>query len=343
MAVDVYVPISDGSRLSGIVVIGPKYTGVPYQPAELELMQILADQTVVALQNARLYRALGEQNEKIRQLNTSLVHQNERLEMMDRVKTDFITIASHELRTPLAQVKGYTDILATLNDDHALTFRQLREIVGQVDRATDHLENVIAAMLDASQIDVAGVQLNFTTTTLEAVLSLALEPLAGAMRERRIRYLQSGIAELPPLQADLRRLSQAFGNVIGNAVKFTPDHGQIMVMGALIPGQNGQEYVEVTVADSGIGIDPQYHELVFEKFFRIGNIQFHSTGHTKFRGAGPGLGLPIARGIIAAHNGRIWVDSEGEDEARLPGSRFTVILPLNHAAENGHAAQIKSV
>ncbi len=338
MAVDVYVPISDGSRLVGIVAVGPKHTGVPYQSAELELMQILADQTVVALQNARLYRALGEQNEKIRQLNTSLVHQNERLEIMDRVKTDFITIASHELRTPLAQVKGYTDILATLNDDRALTFRQLREIVGQVNRATSHLESVISAMLDASQLDVAGVQLNVITTTMEAVLNLAIEPLAEAMRERRIRYLQEGIIELPPITADLRRLAQAFGNVIGNAIKYTPDYGQIVVTGALVPGQSGQPFVEITVADSGIGIDPQFHELIFEKFFRIGNIQFHSTGNTKFRGAGPGLGLPIARGIIAAHDGRIWVDSEGEDEERLPGSRFTIILPLKQHTENGHVA-----
>jgi signal transduction histidine kinase len=336
LAVDVYVPISDGSRLVGIIAIGPKHTNVPYQPAELELMQILADQTVVALQNARLYRALGEQNEKIRQLNTSLVLQNERLEIMDRVKTDFITIASHELRTPLAQVKGYTDILSTLNDDRELTFRQLREIVGQVHRATDHLEHVISAMLDASQLDLAGVQLNFVTTTLEAVLELALEPLAEAMRERRIRYIQDGIEDLPSLEADLRRLSQAFGNVIGNAVKFTPDHGQISVTGSLVPGPDDQAYAEVTVADSGIGIDPRFHELIFEKFFRIGNIQFHSTGNTKFRGAGPGLGLPIARGIIAAHDGRIWVDSEGEDEERLPGTRFTIILPLKHEPQSAH-------
>jgi signal transduction histidine kinase len=259
---------------------------------------------------------------------------------MDRVKTDFITIASHELRTPLAQVKGYTDILTTLNDDRVLTFKQLREIVGQVHRATDHLESVISAMLDASQLDVAGVQMNFTTTTLDSVLSLALEPLTDPMRERRIRFLQSGITELPPLEADLRRLSQAFGNVIGNAVKYTPDHGQITVIGTVVPGQSGRQYIEVTVADSGIGIDPQFHELIFEKFFRIGNIQFHSTGNTKFRGAGPGLGLPIARGIIVAHDGRIWVDSEGEDEERLPGSRFTIILPLKHYVENGYTPQI---
>ncbi|KAA3661937.1 MAG: sensor histidine kinase, partial [Chloroflexi bacterium] len=73
---------------------------------------------------------------------------------------------------------------------------------------------------------------------------------------------------------------------------------------------------------------PKFHDLIFEKFFRIGDPQLHSTGSTKFKGAGPGLGLPIAKGVIEAHGGRIWVESDGEDEDRLPGSRFHVILPL---------------
>jgi signal transduction histidine kinase len=97
----------------------------------------------------------------------------------------------------------------------------------------------------------------------------------------------------------------------------------------LIPSENGNnDFIEVVVIDHGIGIDPKYHELIFEKFFRIGDPQLHSTGSTKFRGAGPGLGLPIARGVIAAHDGHIWVESEGEDEKRLPGSHFHITLPI---------------
>ncbi|MCA9970501.1 MAG: GAF domain-containing protein [Anaerolineales bacterium] len=329
MGMDVYVPIGTGEELNGLIVVGPKQSGFPYQPDELDLMQTLADQTVISLQNARLYSELGEQHDRIRQLNVDLVGQNERLEIMDRIKSDFITIASHELRTPLTQVKGYADILAAMNDEGILTRDQTREIVGHINRASLQLETLITAMLDASQIDAAGMQLTFMETTLETVLRLAADPLRNAMQTRRIHYEVHGMDKIPPLHADFKRLVQCFTNLIGNAIKYTPDHGTVSVSAHLLSGQPGEsDHVEIIIADTGIGIAPKYHELIFEKFFRIGDPQLHSTGSTKFKGAGPGLGLPIARGVIEAHHGRIWVESTGEDEIRLPGSQFHVILPL---------------
>ncbi len=329
LAMEVYVPISGGQELEGLIAIGPKSSGLPYQHNELELAQILADQTVVALQNARLYSELGSQNDQIRRLNLDLMSQNERLEIMDRVKSDFITIASHELRTPLTQVKGYSDILASMNDENALTRDQTREIVSHINRATVRLEGLISAMLDASQIDVEGMQLSFVETRMDTIIRLASDPLAPAIRERRIVFSLEVPADLPPLQADFKRLVQAFTNLVGNAVKYTPDHGSIKVEASLVPGLNGEgDFIEVVVADTGIGIDPKFHELVFEKFFRVGDPQLHSTGNTKFKGAGPGLGLPIAKGVIEAHGGRIWVESPGEDETHLPGSQFHVLLPV---------------
>jgi len=329
MAMEVYVPVSGGDKMDGLFAIGPKRSGVPYQPGELELIQILADQTVVAVQNARLYSELGEQNEQINQLNVDLVHQNERLEVMDQVKSDFITIASHELRTPLTQVKGYADILSAMNEEDALSQEQTREIVGHINRATMRLESLISAMLDASQIDVEGMQLIFMETRIDTIVRLAMEPLNQAIRERRISFTTQNLEDLPNVQADFKRLVQTFTNLLGNAVKYTPDHGNILVEGSLIPSDNGEnDYIEVNIIDSGIGIDPKYHELIFEKFFRIGDPQLHSTGSTKFKGAGPGLGLPIARGVIEAHEGHIWVESDGEDEERLPGSRFHMTLPV---------------
>ncbi|GIK58064.1 MAG: hypothetical protein BroJett015_37270 [Chloroflexota bacterium] len=325
---EVYVPVGSGDELESIIAVGPKLSAVPYQPGELELMQILADQTVVALQNARLYSELNIQNEQIRHLNTDLTEQNERLEIMDRVKSDFITIASHELRTPLTQVKGYSDILAAMNDENALTREQTREIIGHINRATLQLESLITAMLDASQLDVDGMQLTFVKARIDTILRLAGEPLAQALRKRRIQMMVEGVNDLPAIYADFKRLVQAFTNLLGNAVKYTPDNGRIHVTAALIPSVDREEYIEIIISDSGIGIDPQYHELIFEKFFRVGDPQLHSTGSTKFKGAGPGLGLPIAKGVIEAHGGKIWVESEGEDESRLPGSRFHIILPV---------------
>ena len=101
---EVYVPVHSDQEVTGLIALGPKSSGFPYRPSELELVQVLADQTVIALQNARLYSTLNQQHDQIRHLNTDLRQQNERLETLDRVKSDFITIASHELRTPLTQV-----------------------------------------------------------------------------------------------------------------------------------------------------------------------------------------------------------------------------------------------
>ncbi|NKQ34855.1 MAG: GAF domain-containing sensor histidine kinase, partial [Chloroflexi bacterium] len=332
MAMEGYVPISDGGDLAGIIAAGPKGTGLPYQSNELELMQTLADQTIVALQNARLYSVLNAQNEQVRLLNEDLVDQNEKLEVMDRVKTDFITIASHELRTPLTQVKGYADILAAMNEENALSRDQTREIVGHINRATLQLEGLITDMLETSQLDVDEMRLTFVKTRLQSIIKLAMEPLIQALRERRITLTQEGVDELPPIYADYKRLVQAFTKLLGNAVKYTPDDGRITVTATLVPSADEEkEYFEVIIQDSGIGIDPKYHELIFEKFFRIGDPQLHSTGSTKFKGAGPGLGLPIAKGVIEGHHGRIWVESEGEDEQRMPGSSFHIILPVKPA------------
>src|SRR5690606_33710134 len=155
----------------------------------------------------------------------------------------------------------------------------------------------------------------------------AVGQFGNALRQRNLLLKMRGIEALPSLRGDYRRLVQAFANLIGNAIKYTPDHGTVTIEGTIIPGGDGAEFVEVVIADTGIGIEPQFHQLIFEKFFRIGDPELHSTGMTKFKGAGPGLGLHIAKGVVEAHGGSIWVESEGEDEERLPGSRFHVILP----------------
>ena len=329
LGMDVYVPICQGNQLNGIIALGPKKSRLPYAANELDLLQTLADQTLVALQNARLFSELNGQNEKIRLLNDDLRQQNDRLEIMDKVKTDFITIASHELRTPLTQVKGYADILAAMNEENILTREQTREIIGHINRASLQLEKLISAMLDASQLDVNGMRLTFVQTRLDTVLRLATEPLYQALRERRLTLNIQNVDDVPHIYADFKRLVQAFSNLMGNAVKYTPDGGTISVMAVILPGEDEiTRYVEIVVSDSGIGIDKKYQDLIFEKFFRIGDPQLHSTGSTKFMGAGPGLGLPIAKGVIEGHGGRIWVESDGHDPENLPGSKFHVILPV---------------
>ena len=117
---------------------------------------------------------------------------------------------------------------------------------------------------------------------------------------------------------DPERLLQVFRNVLTNAIKYTPDGGCVTVDGRKLPG-----FIEIIVRDTGIGIDPEDQSIIFEKFTRLGNISLHSSGKTKFKGGGPGLGLHIARGIIEAHGGAIWVESPGMTKRRCPAPPST--------------------
>jgi signal transduction histidine kinase len=129
-------------------------------------------------------------------------------------------------------------------------------------------------------------------------------------------------------------LNKLFSNLLYNAIKYTPDGGCITVSGQYWPADNhdpAASFVEIMVSDTGIGVDPKVQELIFTKFYQTGPVSFHSSGKTKFKGGGAGLGLSIARGIVEAHGGRIWVESEGHDEQACPGSKFHVVLPIKQS------------
>ena len=328
---EVYVPIHSQSVLSGVIALGHKLSGDAYSSTDFNVLMTVADQTAVALQNARLVTDLKQANRAITQLNDELTRTNRRLEKLDQAKTDFIQIASHELRTPLTQVRGYADILADSVREGNPSLPQVVQISQGIGRATIRLEEIIAAMLDVSQIDAEMLAISRTPMTVASVVRFATDSYKDAVKNRRQTLTVEGIDDLPPVQGDFQRLCQAFTNVLGNCIKFTPDGGKISLAGRTIDskqaGEVGTTFVEIVIADSGIGINPEDQELIFEKFYRVGPVELHSTGQTKFKGAGPGLGLPIAKGVIQAHGGKIWVESEGMDETRFPGSKFHILLP----------------
>ncbi len=324
-----YAPIISDESLIGLLAIGPMTSGVPYRANELKVLQVLAGQTVAALTNARLFDDMKNLNVEIRDLNEDLRSSNERLQTMDQVKTDFITIASHELRTPLTQIKGYVDILDAMADDGTLSSGEGQQLISRIGRAADQLETVISAMLDVSQIDVDAMALNWTEVRLESVLRIALEPLVEAIRERRLALTLRGFRDLPAIEGDFQRLVQVVSNLASNSVKYTPDGGKITISAEVIEDQDGNaQEIELVFSDTGVGVDPQDQVLIFDKFFRTYDPKMHSTGSTKFQGAGPGLGLSIVRGIVEAHGGRIWIVSTGHDPESCPGSEFHVILPV---------------
>jgi signal transduction histidine kinase len=267
---------------------------------------------------------------QIESLRISHIAAKEQMHRLDDVKTDFVTIASHELRTPLSQIRGYADILDALYEQDMLNSDQLGDMIFNIRKAAERMEEIIAAMLDVSQLDVNAMDLRFTEVTLESVLRLAIEPLTEVIKQRKINLTARGLRGLPTIQADMQRLVQAFRNVIINAIKFTPDGGRIEITASLRPTipPEDKAYLLVAITDTGVGINPDHLELIFHKFFRGYDPGLHSTGAYKFMGAGPGLGLTIAKGVIEGHGGEIWAESAGHDMDKLPGSSFYVLIPI---------------
>lgn len=324
-----YAPIVMDNVMMGMIVCGPKVNDAAYFESDLELLTTLAQQTGFALRNARLVADLQHLNFSMRSLNRGLEDANRELARLDSVKTDFVTIASHELRTPLAQIRGYTDIIDAVNEQGMLDQEQTNVLVANLRKATERMEELISAMLDVSQLDVNAMDLRFTQISVDTVLRMAIEPLTEEIKHRKQSLMVRGVKGLPTIQADLQRLVQAFRNVIINAIKFTPDGGRIDITASLQPAQakEGVDHILVSIADTGVGIDPAHLELIFKKFYRTFDPQLHSTGTYKFLGAGPGLGLTIAKGVIESHGGRIWAESERHNLESLPGSTFYILLP----------------
>jgi len=323
--VEVYVPIVALDQLLGVLVLGAKRSGEPYAAEDLDLLRTLAGQTAVALKNARLVDDLRRLNIEITQLNQDLTATNERLAILDKTKSDFISIASHELKTPLTQIMGYTDMLLEMSDGESDT-QSFDRIAMGISKGASRLHSVVEAMLEVALIEQQAFSIHVLPISLAHVVGQVVGGLRAAFDERRQQVSVSGLDDLPDVVADEARLHQALRNVIINGIKFTPDGGQIAIRAHLV--EDGRT-VELEIADNGIGIDSEHRDLVFEKFYRVGDLNLHSTGQIKFKGAGPGLGLPIARGIIEAHGGRIWVESPGHNEETCPGSTFYIWLPLD--------------
>jgi signal transduction histidine kinase len=231
------------------------------------------------------------------------------------------------LRTPLSQVSGYSQMLA----EDAGSNPHLAVFIEGLLKGASRLTEIVDVMLDVSRMDVGALTLNRSSVEISEVIGSAAKEWEAALRERGHTLATEGLKDLPALEGDRDRLHQAFSQLINNAIKYTPDGGRIEVSGQVHAESNGL-FMEIIVKDNGIGVDPEDQHKIFDKFYRTGDLMKHSTGKTKFKGAGPGLGLSLVKGIIDAHSGRIWVESAGHNEENCPGSSFHVLLPL-HAPE----------
>lgn len=346
LGMDVYVPICTKGEWIGLLALGSKVSGDRYFHDDLILLSTLADQTAVALENARLYDDLKARNAENESLNEDLATANRELARLDHAKSDFINVASHELRTPLTQARGYTEMLNEMSEDGSLTPDMSKSMIAGISKASRRLEEIVDTMFIISRIDTQTLALDPSETSVNMIVGVTVNSWATALEERKQTLMVEGIAELPLVTADAKRLQQVFSHLIQNAIKYTPDEGQIRITGRLIGKEMlpQDQTVEIVVADTGIGIASEDLERIFEKFYRVGDVLLHSTGKTKFKGAGPGLGLTIVRGIVEAHGGRIWAESPGYDEETCPGSQFHIILAVQPPfLEEDSAAFIASV
>ncbi|HBX69856.1 MAG TPA: hypothetical protein DEH25_10895 [Chloroflexi bacterium] len=330
---DVYVPIHTKDDWVGIFALGPKSSGASYFDNDLDLLNTLANQTAVALQNARLVGSLVRINNEFRRAYSSMEEAHAKLERIDRTKSDFISIASHELRTPLTVLSGYSQML--MDDPTFSENAYYSKVIAGIYDGTSRLHEIVDSMLDVAKIDTRALELQSEPVHLHVLLNNVCQGFSKAFQERGLILDFDQFNNFPPVQGDPEALKKVFYHLVMNAIKYTPDGGKITVAGYLVEkgaGRYPPGGVEVVVSDTGIGIDPRFKDLIFTKFYQTGELALHSSGKTKFKGGGPGLGLAIVRGIVQAHGGRVWADSPGYDEEKNPGSHFHVILPTSSDA-----------
>lgn len=274
---------------------------------------------------------LKEQNvnliEELEHKLAELTQAYDRLRHFEQAKSNFISVASHELRTPLTVIHSYAQMLQMLpavqNDSSA------KELLDGIYTGVKRLQEVMNDMVSVIRVELAGQTANFSPVSVRSVINAVEADQKSALQHRQLNISSLIPSDLPMVVGDFKQLTSALSRIVANAVKYTPDGGRITLRARLLKDVDHPDtaFIEVTVADTGVGIAREKQKMIFEKFGTAADVALHSTSKSGFMGSGAGLGLTIAKGIIEAHNGRIWVESEGFDKEKLPGSKFFILLP----------------
>jgi signal transduction histidine kinase len=280
-------------RTVGALVIRRKTPGESPQ-AVVELLQTFASQSVLAIENARLFEAVQDTSRE--------------LEAASQHKSQFLANMSHELRTPLNAIIGFSEVLTErmfgeLNEKQD---EYLRDIYA----SGQHLLSLINDILDLSKIEAGRMELDLADFNLPTALDSALTLVRERAGRRGIALHLSLDEGLGQMRADERKVRQVVLNLLSNAIKFTPEGGRIEVR-----AEPRDRYVEVSVSDTGVGIAPDDQQAIFEEFRQVG------TADKKVEGTG--LGLALSRKFVELHGGKIWVHSEVG-----MGSTFTFTIPV---------------
>jgi signal transduction histidine kinase len=287
------VPLLLEEEIMGSLAVLRRQSG-NFQPEVVNLLQTFATQSVLAIQNARLFREIEEKSKQI--------------EAANRHKSEFLANMSHELRTPLNAIIGFSEVLGErmfgeLNEKQA-------EYTEDILSSGRHLLSLINEILDLSKVEAGRMELELATFDLP----LAIDNARTFVRERATKHginLDVTIDErLGDFIGDERKIKQILLNLLSNAVKFTPEGGRIGINARQADGS-----VEISVSDTGIGISPEDQAQIFEEFRQVGGDYAHKR-------EGTGLGLTLAKKFVELHGGKIWVESEVGK-----GSTFSFTLP----------------
>jgi signal transduction histidine kinase len=261
--------------------------------------------------------------ERIQDLETL----NQTLRRLDKMKDSFIQLTAHELRTPLTLVYGYSRLLqdnplikATVENDE--NTRAL--LTGLVD-AIERMQGIVNEILTISRIMTNQVTMSIGSVNPGHVAQKLVNEYENVLKNR---LLTAHLDTSQPgwnvkLRADGDLLHLALASLFSNAIKYTPDNGNIYFL-----AQADEQHIRISVKDTGIGVAKEEQERIFDRFHTAGDVMLHSTSKTAFRGGGLGLGLAVCKSIVEAHGGTVWVESPGYDIDKLPGSEFIIKLPL---------------
>ncbi|MFN2120787.1 MAG: response regulator [Anaerolineales bacterium] len=302
------VPLRVGERIIGALDIQSS-TPDAFQPDDLSVLQVLADQVAIAIDNARSYGLAQQAVKEMREL--------------DRVKTQFLANMSHELRTPLNSIIGFSRVILKGIDGPISELQQ--QDLSAIYNAGQHLLGLINDVLDLAKIEAGKMDITVTETRLPEIITGVMSTAAGLVRDKPIQLLQRVPEDLPPVRADAIRVRQVLLNLLSNAAKFT-EEGEIVVWATVEARSDGTSQVRVSVTDTGPGISAEDQTKLFQAFSQVDDSPTRKTG-------GSGLGLSISQQLIQLQGGRIGVES-----APGQGSTFFFTLPVYQPESQGTAA-----
>jgi signal transduction histidine kinase/CheY-like chemotaxis protein len=321
-------PLICRDRLVGVIAMHNQEPDRPYTEQDRELLGIFASHAAIAIENAQLYEAV-QQHSSV--LEARIKERTGELEKALRAKAEFLATMSHELRTPLNAVIGFADLLQQ-GTAGSLTPKQAR-YVSRIFAGGKHLLGLISDILDLSLLEVGKSTLQTEAIPLAPLVQEAVDLFSVQAGQKQLEVSTALDPSLSAVIGDRRKLSQILVNLVGNAVKFTPDAGRITVTARRVsresgrigetvhrvsdsPVPHGSDLVEIRVTDTGIGIRPEDLERVF-----LGFQQLDSSEGRRYAGAG--IGLALVRKLVDLHGGQVWAESEGLGR----GSAFVVRIP----------------